>query len=138
MKLISMTDFVLEQRKLLNKYINHDKGILFERCASYANFLKQPLELWMFVPYDENGNILDIPNHLNYDLDYIKKYKKEKERCLFDDFEVSENTDGEKVVLGDYTCLKISDLENGCVEDLTKYVHIKLTPTAQKQIGCAP
>ena len=53
---------------------------------------------------------------------------------LFEDFEITTNKEGDKVILGDYTCLKVSDLENGTIEDLTKYIHIKLTKNAVKRI----
>ena len=49
--LIGMTDFVLKQ---------------YEQCISstgrtynYAKFLSQKLELWMFVPCDEDGNVFE-------------------------------------------------------------------------------
>ena len=44
MKLISMTDFVLEQ---INKA--HDYKSFTERVENYAKFLKQPLKLEMFT-----------------------------------------------------------------------------------------
>ena len=53
MKLISMTDFVISL---------WDKDITTEDFAQttikYATFLKQPLKLEMFIPCDEDGNIL--------------------------------------------------------------------------------
>ena len=95
-KLQSMTDFVLDQYEL-------DKGsATFEKdCYNYANFLKQPLEFWMFVPcklIDGVWTILEKPLNYNkwlrkelntpYDLDLIKyeQYKQAKERVLFDGF----------------------------------------------------
>lgn len=42
MKLISMTDFVLEHKEWRG-------GILSDACIDYANFLKQPLTLDMFI-----------------------------------------------------------------------------------------
>lgn len=47
MKLISMTDFVLEQSKLTGYDISDYDWII--RIVNYANFLKQPLKLEMFV-----------------------------------------------------------------------------------------
>lgn len=52
MKLISMTDFVLEHKHMILS--NSDKYI---RIVKYANFLKQPLKLEMFVSKNEE-NIL--------------------------------------------------------------------------------
>lgn len=127
MKLIGMTDFVLEQNKILNKYINYDKGGLFEIIIYYANFLKQPLELWMFVPCDENGNVLEEKMiFASDDKDYIfeskkfDKYLQAKERCFFvwqDGF--------------DYKgiCEMFTDLE-----DIIDF-EFELTKTAKKLIG---
>ena len=59
MKLISMTDFVLELET--NEHWAQD----YTKCVKYANFLKQPLTLGMFVPCDEDGNFL--PEDLDRD-----------------------------------------------------------------------
>jgi hypothetical protein len=57
MKLISMTDFVLEQSKrIMNVEITHLES--HEEIVNYARFLKQPLKLEMFIPCDEYGNVL--------------------------------------------------------------------------------
>jgi hypothetical protein len=132
MKLISMTDFVLQ-------------GNGMHEVVRYANFLKKPLELWMFVPCDENGNVLEEPLHIElyegdtYDLD-CKLYKESKERCLFEGFEKSadyiQNSNKCFVVVA----FKISiglGFKNGMhqtIEDLTKY-NLQLTQTAIKQLG---
>ena len=51
MKLISMTDFVLEQsKKIMNCELTHLES--HHQIVDYANFLKQPLKLEMFVPCD--------------------------------------------------------------------------------------
>lgn len=113
MKLISMTSFVLEQNKILETYVNHLRKPLFERCVNYANFLKQPLNLGMFIPCDEFGNVLEEPKKEYFevrvnakcsDWDYLfnnedkvigyydsklfnnalKIYKKSKEKVLFE------------------------------------------------------
>ena len=91
MKLISMVDFVLEQYEL-------DKGSqIFEKdCYNYANLLKQHLNIGMFVPCDEDGDILDEPE--NYELrlpnmmteynDEIYRYEQAKEKVLFEGFKI--------------------------------------------------
>jgi hypothetical protein len=133
MKLISMTDFSLEQiEKLKSSEIN----ILQFRnnIEKYANFLKQQLKLEMFVA-ERNEPTVDSymqPKEMTRQYDeWFEKYGKE---VLFEDFEIATNKEGEKVILGDYTCLKVSDLENGTIEDLVKYVHIKLTKSSVKRI----
>ncbi|WP_299524141.1 hypothetical protein [uncultured Lutibacter sp.] len=64
MKLISMVDYVLEQEV---KLYEDETGFLNDRLVNifrYANFLKQPLELGMFIPCDEDGNVLEEPEKL--------------------------------------------------------------------------
>lgn len=66
--LISTTNFVLEQFDLLYKgVINQDEYVT--RTKKFADFIKQPLTLGMFVPCDENGNILEEPEQFK---DWIK------------------------------------------------------------------
>jgi len=48
----------------------------------YSKFLKQALKLWMFVPCDEDGNVLEEPICQEYAL-ANQKYQQAKERCLF-------------------------------------------------------
>ncbi|WP_395762361.1 hypothetical protein ACH34C_07075 [Elizabethkingia anophelis] len=55
-KLISMTDFVLNSAK--DQKHRRDK---YDDIYSYADFLKQPLALWMFFPCDENNVPLEEP-----------------------------------------------------------------------------
>ena len=91
--LIPMTDFVL-------KYYSDetmDELQILDSINNYANFLKQPLKLEMFVPCDEDGNVLEEPKieeeyvdehttqifaQYQYDLD------KAKEKVLFDGFKI--------------------------------------------------
>lgn len=90
MKLISMTDFVLQQNYITTLDISqidfYDKELsVLSNIRNYANFLKQPLKLEMFVPCDEDGNVIELHNAcICTDLCYLcKKYKKAKERVLF-------------------------------------------------------
>ena len=80
MKLISMTDFVLRETNSPTTLAES-----FQRCVTYANFLRQPLKLEMFIGEDavfifqwefkewddsdmENQKIEDL---LNDDLIYV-------------------------------------------------------------------
>lgn len=145
MKLISMTDFVLEQYNIESNNGSFVDAVRYKRLTNnYARFLSQPLELWMFVPCDEDGNVLEEPKY--YDLyinDYGSKddyhesfkslsnpgykifvdYQKAKERCLFIIKKLP----------------KISELEllidDETIELLTIGDDVELTPTAIKQIG---
>ena len=94
--LVPMTDFVLEQ---LNEQNSRTKPMreVFNSLEKYATFLRQPLKLEMFVPCDEEGNVLEEPKieeeyvdehttqifaQYQYDLD------KAKEKVLFEGFKI--------------------------------------------------
>ncbi|OPC51494.1 hypothetical protein BAY06_03970 [Elizabethkingia anophelis] len=97
-KLIPMSDFVLS---ILNNTSpnNFVKGV--ENIRAYAEFLKQPLALWMFVPCDEDRNILKEPNINEYmDSDNepnntyfweAEEYRKAKDKVFFEGFKVGYN-----------------------------------------------
>lgn len=65
MKLTSMVNFVLQQD--ITDIKQRDS------IVKYANFLRQPLKLEMFVPCDENGNVLQEPKKTNYQVDVNAK-----------------------------------------------------------------
>ena len=98
-----MTDFVLERSKQsilgltfeesLKKSIKTTKEI-FE----YANFLKQPLKLEMFIPCDEDGNVLITPTEFN-PIYWSEQYAKAKEKVLFDGFEWKKSNFSQKTML---------------------------------------
>lgn len=147
MKLISMIYFVLEQ--LGTKQSSSE---FKEVVKNYASFLKQPLTLGMFVPCDNEGNVLEEPQtEFKYlkgstGEDIQKEYQKAKERVLFDGFGTRINntsavqlTNAEKssifffherslfYVMGDEYCKKK-------IEDLISYGPT-LTESAIKQLG---
>ena len=128
MKLKPLSDFILElqDNELMSKI-----GIL---AINYANFLKTPLKLEMFVPEKEKPSFDAYMQPKEISRQYDEWFEKYGKKVLFEDFEIAINKEDEKVVLGDYTCLKVSDLDNGTIEDLVKYVHIKLTESAVKRI----
>ena len=151
MKLISMTDFVLEKQM-------SDKTIMnrFTQISNYANFLKQPLELWMFLPCDEEGNVLEEPLQEHYTdcndeqnakdwLYNLEKYQQAKKICLFEGFEyVNEDfihktihyfikKENSKIMFNFNNEWRFYP-EFKTIEDLLKHSPI-LTPTAIKQLG---
>ena len=82
-QLIKMSDYVLEQiEKLKNSEIN----ILQFRnnIEAYANFLKQPLTIGMFVPCDRYKNVLKEPYLFN-------EYQQAKAKVLFEGFKWGNN-----------------------------------------------
>ena len=135
--LIPMTDFVNNVGNMEN-YPSHENALSW--IYNYATLLKQPLKLEMFVPCDEDGNVLEEPKieeeyvdehttqifaQYQYDLD------KAKEKVLFEGFKPYE----------DYECAKYEEVyvdEEVCdgkftVEDLIKdagKTKIKLSQTA--------
>lgn len=143
-----MTDFVLEQTELLYE---KNQSKLIHRVVNYAQFLKQPLTLGMFVPCDEEGNILEEPIISEHLLDRpggspIKSkntpeayyYRKAKERVLFEGFEVKKDIcyKGEKRISVDYA-IYIPTMRTLTIEELIskKKTPLTLTETAIKQIG---
>lgn len=129
--LISMIDFVIQQ---------WDKDIYTDDFAQlmiiYANFLKQPLELWMFVPCNEDGNVLEEPEFSepnneseigNYD-ELRYQYQQAKERCLFLSQHRGEDFDSA------LASVYLDEFFN--VEQLSNNIRlIQLTETAIKKIG---
>lgn len=94
MKLISMTDFILEQQIYYNEtalqaeWGDNSRIGFTDKIIRYAKFLKQPLELWMFAPCDENNNIVEYPLICDNQSIKMLKYIDAKERVLFEGFTV--------------------------------------------------
>lgn len=141
MELISMVDFVLQQE---NKLYEDETGFINDRLRNiirYAKFLKLPLELWMFVPCDENGNIMKNPT-FNSELSYAmavsfqEQYHKAKERCLFVGIDIEIEEKGYVIDDKKGTRLFISDASSfkWDIESLIEYYNLTLTPTAIKQL----
>ena len=129
MRLINMTDFVLWQHAE-----SSNQNEFEDNCYNYAKFLKRPLELGMFVPVDEDDEIL-YPEYVGgkeviYDsfvhddmMDKVLEYNKAKEKVLFEYYE-------------GFQLFSKEDLNNQTIEHLLKdsfdYV---LTESAIKQLG---
>ena len=143
--LIPMTDFVLrinEIEKEIDQFFDSWRMKQLRIIENYAKFLKQPLKLEMFVPCDDDGNILENPDETIYKekdkecygWDMID-YEKAKEKVLFEGFKPYE----------DYECAKYEEVyvdEEVCdgkftVEDLIKdagKTKIKLSQTSLNAI----
>jgi len=132
MKLISMTDFVLSQTtpdwlELCEFEENSYK------VYNYAKFLKQHLELWMFVPCDEDGNILNEFDCL-VNIYMHTKWFEAKQRCLFEGFEICKISQNQKCVVNKKFHLDYNFKQFINIEDLVKY-DLQLTKTAINQLG---
>ncbi len=156
-KLIPMTDFVIE-------YYSHEGYADLQTLKlmnNYANFLKKPLTLGMFVPVDTKGNILKEPkNYMSWkSLEHNKKgsdtkvdsnafeeykiYQKAEKKCLFEGFKIAYN--GYSVVritaiYNDSIELSFNKNEKAFqnfrdVESLTHFPDIYLNANALKKLG---
>ena len=119
MKLIPMTDFVLEQHKNPCK---GDYTDLFKTVVNYAEFLKKPLKLGMFVPVDEEGNVLDEKEKIE-NTDTFFKHGVAREKVLFKEM------DG----WGDHVNILIKNKVLKTIGDLCKH-DLELTESAIKQV----
>ncbi|ASK29703.1 hypothetical protein CEY12_06115 [Chryseobacterium sp. T16E-39] len=164
-KLISMTDFVLQFEKPVGYFEDqsdflHCQVEYMQNVMNYAKFLKQPLTLGMFVPCDEECNVLSEPilgrePFSNNEEDFSnwerhrKKYIEAKEKVLFDGFEIGSLNTVFNVELGltiyldncqfsieDSLGIGGGDLMGKTIEALAYApLEIKLTPSTLKQIG---
>ena len=133
-KLISMCDFVLEQGNPSNTDSQFTDKVMY-----YAKFLKQPLELQMFVPCDENNDQITQRHYQYFDNDdeyngYLNQYNQAKERCLFEGFEFQRETNNYYFFIYNsrYT-FTLNKKAKSTIEDLINK-DLQLTPTALKQI----
>lgn len=130
MKLQPMTDYVLEQNKK-----SDSMGNSFWKCLNYANFLKQPLKLGMFVPCDEYDVHLEKCAECldSYNLiceTHKIEFEQAKERVLFKGFELLND---ELFINGKLFWVGKFD-GNETVEDLIP-INIILTDYAIKQLN---
>ena len=113
MKLISMTDFVLET---FNNTLTKD---FQAKVYNYANFLKMPLKLSMFVVLDKQGNVFNKPKVEDYNeetngyFNAINEFADQSENVLFKGFEIYGNGDlYNQFVTFDSDRLEIMTVEN--------------------------
>ena len=140
----SMTDFVLEQSKNAPIEEYHQVNETFvNKVVNYANFLKQLLKLEMFVPCDENGNVLEEPTNYEKRLsnmmteynDEVYTYNQAKEKVLFEGFEyVKFINDGELLpyhrLIKNDEYFNVRFLDRNIEDLLTEFEYgIELTPT---------
>jgi hypothetical protein len=110
----------------------------------FDEFLKQPLELWQFVPCKLVDGVCIVLEEPVFDellpmneMDEIyNEYQEAKERVLFEGFEIEKGIDDDMLYFGDTYLGFISEFtnKNQTIEYLIKYKP-KLTQNALKQIG---
>ena len=161
MRLVSMTDFVIEYAPKFNPFGTDEQILCLDYIHIYAKFLKQPLKLEMFVPCDEGGNVLKEPifhepnneNEIgNYQI-LIDEYYEAKAKVLFEEFNLNQKDFSklESIFCLTKECFQITFFtkEKGCfmdnlktnktyeiktIEDLIQF-ELELTESALKQIG---
>lgn len=129
-KLIPMTDFVLQQEQLFKEKKANDclQSLLMFR---YANVLKTPLALNMFVPADENGNPLQDPGLIPSQ--ELNDYRKAKDKILFEGFTGDYDDEGFYVENKEHVTLFPDEFGTKIIEHLTQD-NLTLTPHALKLI----
>jgi hypothetical protein len=124
---------------ILNTTLNYEEWC-YRKIVNYAKFISQKPELWMFIPCDEEGNILKEPkintNRANgFDVDdfYLEQYQKAQSKVLFKGWVYNQ----ERKMIRDIkdTCGFILPWDNTIEELMNRNFELKLTETALKQIG---
>lgn len=146
MKLISMTNYVLDKNK---KYLKGDLSLAcdcLDTITYYANFLKKPIELWMFVPcYLRDGVWMPYKKDtLLSTLDLFNEFQQAQERVIFDEFRSIRERDVELINRDGWICFENNQIvfedEFGhetrlyVVENLLE-MDFKLTNSAIKQLN---
>lgn len=168
-KLISMTDFILEQRMTSEEVnassfqqIQNHINTYYDKVYAYANFLKQPLKLEMFVPCDEDENVLEEPKNFLVDFENefnsvhrnkvclawyneCKQYQKATKKVLFEGFKIYDYKLNVFFYLGKRKTLSYDKKRKDfitigflpeTIEDLLSFSkEIELTESAIKQIN---
>lgn len=129
--LIGMVDFVLNQGE--TSTFDADQGDWYfkeqsklDKIRSYANFLKQPLELWMFVPCKLVDGVWVVLEEKKPFQDNYFEFQQAKERCLFEGFGVRNGNwlSNGNIDIDEEFCQGLS------IESLVKY-NLELTQKAQ-------
>lgn len=134
-----MTDFVLDIQNWINDKNKQDDSLFANRCVKYANFLQIPLKLEMFVPCDNEGDVLKEPKVRcdgGYDIDEVEQYQKAKEKVLFEDFHLLSFNPVDKSYYLANTDKRITVWiePNDNIEDMIEY-NLQLTQNAIKRLG---
>ena len=151
--LIPMTDFVIEIDENKPKFknfssfseINQYEVNGYDKIRNYAKLLKKTLKLEMFVPCDNDGNILEEPTNYEKRLsnmmteynDEVYTYNQAKEKVLFEGFELKEIGSicaPNKLVIGEFDDFEKSVKFYYSMEKLAEYKVFQLSQTALNAI----
>lgn len=110
--------------------------------GEYAKLMKQPLELWMFLPCDKEGDVLEKPNDLTFELYknghtasswIIEDWKKAQERMLFHGFKYCIINKEDGIRDENHTPLSISELQKMKIENISHW-NIEVTDSFIKKL----
>ena len=145
-----MTEKILEiEREFIKPSKPFDKNKSLELIFNYAKFLKQPLKLEMFVPCDDEGNVLEEPDRNNqYCIgtseensmiyyNHLGKYEDAKEKVLFEGYKLGTSSmmSGVFAISNDLADVIHFDLDDTIETMLGHISNLTLTESALKQIG---
>lgn len=138
-----MTDFVLKTKEETPYlYVSYNSFDFNKKVVSYAQFLKQPLILGMFVPCSDKGDVLEKPKSIliyqmqcgecsEDEMRINREYLEAKERVLFEGFKLCTRDKNTLCVENDFHLI-LNHQKN--IEDIVKY-NITLTKSAIKKLG---
>lgn len=139
-----MTSFVTDQPTTYEWGAIIPQYRLYQNILKYAQFLKQPLALWMFVPCDENNVPLEKPKICDKPCSpsdwsetgrckdcrlEVGKYEQAKSRVIFEGFYKEFNA----VMSPQGGYLDVEGLKHKTIETIIR-ADLTLTETAIKQI----
>jgi len=148
MKLIGMTDYVFFAQEKSNK--DKVEGGFGYHILTYANFLKQPLELWMFIPC-KDGKPLEEPDGFGmYDdntpyegcdlddwVEDCKEYQEAKDQVLFEGFQYVTQGMNTGCVrhIDSRSTFNLEPDSKWTIEAMEEICEVTLTPNAIKQVN---
>jgi hypothetical protein len=137
MKLISLTKYVLSKAYKSNIIIYmhpESSSSQIDKIEKYANFLNLSLTKGMFVPCNEDGNVLEEPilSNYAYKFDDARRFKKDlehyqqaKEQVFFE----------YNLVFLEFINEAIKSSSNLTIEWLVDEVNCTITESVKKRIG---
>lgn len=130
MKLISMTDFVLEQGNPSNT-----DSQFADKVMAYANFLKQPLKLEMFVCLKNKPTVDAYMQPREMTTQYDEWFNNYGKHRLFKGFVLIHKSEkfNQTLIAKDYKGSYQINIESLTVEDLIN-LNIKLSKNGVKQV----
>ena len=146
MKLISTDDTIIEienntpKAKNFSSFTeiaNYEKSA-YKKIINHANFKKLQLEKWMFVPCDDEGNVLEEPKYWNKkynddipesELILCEEYRQAKERVIFEGCGIFDNWCLH--LENGYLLCKTEDINKYTIEDIVCH-NLTITPNAVK------